>query len=200
MMEPLSVVKLYKSMKRIAIFISGSGTNMVALTKAIHEHKLQAELVEIICDNPKAKGIQKAKDLGLNIRLIEWKEESILTLINDLKAKHIDYIILAGFMRIIPSYFVDAFAKHIINIHPSLLPKYKGLNAIERSYEAGDDKVGISIHYVDNGIDTGPLIAQFSTPRLPHDSLKDIEAKIHQLEHHHYYQTLQTIFTKETSS
>ncbi len=182
-------------MKKIAIFISGAGSNMLALAQQIQTGTVEAKIAYIISDKPEATGIKKAQQLGLKTQIISWQKENIISLIKQLQKDDIDYIILAGFMRLLPPDFVNVFSQKIINIHPSLLPKYKGLKAIKRSFESVDKYGGITIHYVDEGMDTGPIIAQFKVPRLPNDTLADFEARIHKCEHENYGKILQQIFT-----
>ncbi len=182
--------------QKIAIFISGRGSNMCALAQKVQNGELKANIAYVISDNPQACGLKKAQDLGLKTQILSWKKQPILSLIHQLKQDGIDYIILAGFMRILPAYFIAEFPSRIINIHPSLLPRYKGLSAMERCFEAGDDYGGISIHYVDEGIDTGPLIAQFKVKRYADDRLEDFQNRMHQCEHKIYAKTLQQIFTR----
>lgn len=178
---------------RIAVFVSGSGSNMVMLAHAAKAGDLQADIAAVICDKPQAAAIQKAKNLGLDVWEIDWKKPNIEDLLLRLKAENIEMIILAGFMRMIPPYFLTAFGRSIINVHPSLLPKYPGLHGIEDSYHSGDKTIGITIHYIDEGMDTGPIIAQFTVIREADDSLEDIEDKIHGLEHANYWRTIQKV-------
>lgn len=178
---------------RIAIFVSGSGSNMVMLAHAAKAGDLKAEIAAVVCDKPHAAAIQKAQNLGLDVWQVEWKKPQIEALIQRLKDENIEMIVLAGFMRMIPPYFLSGFGRPIINIHPSLLPKYPGLHGISDSYHSGDKTLGITIHYVDEGMDTGPIIAQFTAERADDDSLEDIEDKIHGLEHANYWRTIQKI-------
>ncbi len=178
---------------RLAIFISGSGSNMVAIAEAAQRGDLKAEIISVICDNPNAPGIEKAKNLGLDVWPVSWQKEQIEILLKRLKDHNVEMIALAGFMRMIPPYFLKSFAKPIVNIHPSLLPKYAGLHGIKDSYESGDEQVGITIHYVDEGMDTGPIIAQFECSRGADETLEQIEHKIHALEHANYWKILQKI-------
>lgn len=166
---------------------------MQAIANSIQQGKLNAEIVMVLCDNPEAKGIAIAQKLGLNVKQIHWDKDALHSLIADLHELNIDYIVLAGFMRLLPSYFVDAFDHKIINIHPSLLPKYPGLNAIEQNYQADDDQFGITIHYVDHGMDTGDVIAQASFRRSKDDTLETITEKVHALEHEYYSKILQQL-------
>ncbi len=181
--------------KKITILLSGTGSNMVALAQQVQAGKLNADIAYILSNNSKAEGLKKAEKLGLKTQTLSWKKENIIDLIKQLKRDQIDYIILAGFMRILPPYFIREFPYKIINIHPSLLPHYKGLNAIERSFESEDAYGGVSIHYVDEGMDTGPLIAQFKVPRNKEETLDEFKAHIHKCEHENYGKTLQQIFT-----
>ncbi len=166
---------------------------MQAIARSVHAGQLDAEIVMVVCDNKEAKGIAAAKDLGLKVKLINWNKNNLQPLIKELYDLKVDYLVLAGFMRLLPPYFVDAFDRKIINIHPSLLPKYPGLCAIEQNFAADDDLFGITIHYVDHGMDTGEIITQVSFRRKQDDTLETITEKIHGLEHEYYSKTLQQL-------
>ena len=104
-----------------------------------------------------------------------------------------ELIVLAGFMRLLTPRFLDRWANRVVNIHPSLLPKYPGTRGIEESYESGDPEIGITIHIVDAGTDTGPVLLQKSIPREKNDSLEDVENKIHALEHYWYPEVIKDL-------
>ena len=175
-------------MAHLAVFTSGNGSNFQAIAERIlkTEHTIPC----MICDRKKAYSFERAKNLGIKSyyvpyfeRAIESAEEEIIKIIEKEK---IDIIALAGFMRILSHQFVEKYKNRIVNIHPSLLPKYPGAHAIEKSYNSGDEKLGITIHYVDGGMDTGPVIKQEFFTRKFSEPIEEIEKKIHNLEYKTY--------------
>lgn len=185
-------------MANCAVFASGTGSNYVKLQEAFNlqnRHSIRC----LVCDKPGAAVIQKAIGFGTPVVPMIYRkkadgkpdrhsaEEHIVSI---LRLLEVDFIILAGFMRIISPLLLDAFPERIINIHPSLLPRYPGTKGIEESIASSDPELGISIHLVDSGIDTGPIITQKSFSRIPGDSLETEQEKIHQLEHSWYPRTV----------
>ncbi|MGX7111495.1 phosphoribosylglycinamide formyltransferase [Gemella cuniculi] len=175
-------------MKRVAIFASGTGSNFekIADSKKLKD-KIKIEL--LVCDKKDAAVIKKAEDRNIptyvfsakNFSTKEDYEKEILT-----KVQNLDYIFLAGYMRIISPYFLKNYKKTILNLHPSLLPKYKGKDAIKQAYNAGEKEIGISIHYVNEELDGGEIIAQKSFKVSKEDTLEEITEKVHKLEHELY--------------
>ena len=166
------------------VLASGNGTNFEAIAKRLADspHRIEA----VICDRDGAPVLDRARALEIETVMLDYSagrtmaEKQLYEILLRLRP---DYVFLAGFMRIVPSYIVDAFDHRIVNIHPALLPRYRGLNAIERAYSAGDTTIGITVHYVDAGVDTGEIIQQCSLQRGPNESLEEIECRIHELEH-----------------
>ncbi|MBI9103335.1 MAG: phosphoribosylglycinamide formyltransferase [Spirochaetales bacterium] len=178
-------------MARAVILASGSGSNFQALAEAIEGTK--HSLTALICDRKGAGCFERAEKLNISARYINYAEkkreaveQELLDIVNSTGC---DIIFLAGFMRLITPFFLDNFAGPVINIHPSLLPKYPGTHGIEESYGSGDLELGITIHKVDYGMDTGPVICQRSFIRSGRESLEEIEVKIHELEHLWYPKT-----------
>ncbi len=169
------------------VLASGSGSNFeaIALRLANSPHRL----LSLICDRPEAFAIVRAERLLVPVLRISYgrrREEAESRLERALVSLAPDLIVLAGFMRILPAAIIDRFPGRIVNIHPSLLPAYPGLSAIERSYADAGAPMGISVHIVDHGVDTGPLLAQFEADRTDGPSLPEMEERIHTLEHRHY--------------
>lgn len=168
------------------VLASGSGSNFEAiatrLTSSTHR------LLALICDRQGAAVLERAARLGVPARLVDYSlgrrkaEEQLAQLLVSLDP---DLIVLAGFMRILPGTIVDAFPERIINIHPALLPAYPGMHAIERSW-ADQASMGVTVHLVDRGVDTGPVLARWEADRSGNPSLEEMEARIHKLEHLHY--------------
>ncbi len=185
---------------KLAILASGNGSNFQAIVDAIQSHQLKSEVVRLVSDKADAYVIQRAHKHHIPATIIERKnfpdkesfEKAILT---ELQKSGAEWIILAGYMRIISSILLEAFPQKILNIHPSLLPKFPGLHAIEQAWKAGEKKMGCTVHFVDEGCDTGPIIAQSSFELLPHDTLESITERMHQHEHKLYIQVLQWIET-----
>jgi len=182
-------------MTRIAVFASGNGSNFEAIAKAVINGKINAKLSLLVCDKPGAKVLNRAARLGVPVFVScpkdfdsrETYEAHILTALDNAGAK---FIVLAGYMRIVGQTLLDAYESKIINIHPSLLPEFPGLNAIARAFEAGRAQTGVTVHYVDAGVDTGEIIAQETVDILPEDTLEALEARVHVVEHRLYVDVL----------
>ncbi len=182
-------------MKRVVILASGNGTNAQALMHKARELK-NVEVVGVLSDHSNAGVLSKAQELNVKTVSIEketTKEVHEEKIFHQLEIWKPDWILLAGYMRILSKNFVSKYPKRIINIHPSLLPKYPGLNAYEQAFNSGDKESGISIHYVDEGMDTGELILQKSFERLEEDSLNEFKERGLQLEHQMYQEILEWI-------
>jgi len=185
-------------MKNIAIFASGTGTNFDKIYENIKFGFLNVNISLFVTDNPKAKSLTKAIDRNIpifNFKASNYSSKSAYEaeIIKQLKARDIDYIVLAGYMRILSENFVKTFKNKIINIHPSLLPSFKGKDAIKRTYESGVKYGGITIHYVDEGVDTGKIIEQGIIKIELEDTLETYEQKVHALEYELYSKTLKNI-------
>jgi len=173
-------------MARLAVFASGTGSNFVAIAaalKAAHRHALEF----LLCDVPGAKALDRAKELGVPTVLMSYdgqtREAVEKKMVRHLERRGVDLVALAGFMKLLTPYFLDAFKGPVINLHPSLLPKYPGVHAIEESYTSEDPELGISVIRVDQGVDTGPILLQKSFPRKESETLAEVEGRIHALEH-----------------
>jgi phosphoribosylglycinamide formyltransferase-1 len=184
-------------MAKLAVFASGNGSNFEAIAEGLE--KTRHELNCLVCNKRQAGAVRRAEERDIPILRITYaksdseaerarKEEDLA---EELERRGVDLIALAGFMRVLTPPFVDRFAGRIVNIHPALLPRYPGLDAVRRSVEAGDTELGVTIHYVDHGVDTGEIIEQESFARPEHLGLEEIEARIHQLEHRLYPSVLQ---------
>lgn len=174
--------------KRIAILISGRGSNMVALADAIQNGTIpNSEIAIVISDQPEAKGLRIAQERSLKTLVIERRgrkrEEHDREIVSVLRDERIDLICLAGYMRVLSPFFVDAFKDRILNIHPSLLPLFPGLDAQRQALEHGANESGCTVHYVDNTLDGGPIIAQRTVPVRPGDTVETLSARILEQEH-----------------
>lgn len=186
-------------MKKIGIFASGTGTNFEAIASS-DEIKNLADIKIMVCDKPGAKVIKRAEDKNIETFVFNPKdyenkrayEKEILE-----KVKDLDYIFLAGYMRILSKDFLEKFPGKVINIHPSLLPKYKGIESIKRAYEAGEEYIGVTIHYVNEEIDGGEILAQDQFKVDYKKSLEEIENEVHNIEHKLYIKTAAKILKGE---
>lgn len=181
-------------MNKIAIFASGNGSNFEALVSAFKRGELKAEPVVCICDKPGAGVIGRAERLEIPIEVVSPKEfeskaEYEKAILRILKEREVDIICLAGYMRIIGKDLLEAYPRKILNIHPSLLPAFKGAHAIRDAFEYGVKVFGVTIHYVDETLDGGEIISQVAIP-YEGDSIEEIETMIHKAEHRLYVETV----------
>ena len=175
-------------MKKIAVMISGSGSNLEAIVKACHEKNIYGEIVYVISNNPDAYGIERAKKYNIPVKIIDHgsytnRDDYDDVLKEFLDNLEIDLIILAGFMRILGKNITEKFYGKMINLHPSLLPLYPGLNTHTQALNNKDEYHGISIHFVSAELDAGPLIAQGKFLVKADDDLEKLVSKIHKVEH-----------------
>lgn len=175
-------------MARLAVFASGSGSNFEAI--AVRMETSDHTLACLVCDKQGAYVLERAKNHRIPSRTVSYKrrnrEQVEREIIAYLKEMKVDLIALAGYMRLFTPLLVEAYENRIVNIHPSLLPKYPGIHGIRETFDSGDPEAGITIHHVDNGMDTGPVILQKRINRLPEETLLELETRIHTLEHKHY--------------
>lgn len=179
----------------LAIFASGYGSNFAALVKAVKEKKIKAKLVVLVSDQPEAYVIQRAQKSGITVILVRREDFSSrldfeAAIIQRLKSYKIDLIALAGFMRLLSPGFVKRYPNRIINIHPSLLPEFKGAHAIRDAFNAGVDSTGVTVHFVDEEVDHGLVILQRKIKIKRQDTLASLEKRIHLLEHKLYPQAI----------
>ncbi|WP_417900964.1 phosphoribosylglycinamide formyltransferase [Bacillus haimaensis] len=187
-------------MKRIAIFASGSGSNFQAIVDACQEGLLDAEPALLICDKPGAYAIERAERAGIPAVAFvprEYPNKAAYenAVLQQLQVHRIDFIVLAGYMRLIGPTLLSAYKGRIVNIHPSLLPAFPGLDAIGQALEYGVKVTGITIHFVDEGMDTGPIIAQVPIEVAAGDTRESLQKKIHDIEHIFYPKTLHQLFS-----
>jgi phosphoribosylglycinamide formyltransferase 1 len=173
-------------MARLAVFASGRGTNFLAIAaalKAAHRHSIEF----LLCDVEGAPVLQRAQELKISTFPVSYaglpREAVEKKIVRHLERRQVDLVALAGFMKLLTPYFIDAFKGPIINLHPALLPKYPGTRGIQESYASPDKELGITVMRIDQGIDTGPAIVQKSFTRTGAESLEEIEARIHALEY-----------------
>jgi phosphoribosylglycinamide formyltransferase-1 len=178
-------------LKRIGILISGRGSNMVALIDAAQSEMIpRAEVAVVISDQPAAAGLEKAKERGIETVVIERRgrsrEEHDREIMAALRHRNIDLICLAGYMRILSNEFIEGFRGRILNIHPSLLPSFPGLGPQKQALDNGMNFSGCTVHFVDETLDGGPIIAQRVVPVLEGDTVETLSARILEQEHQLY--------------
>lgn len=179
-------------MKRIVVMISGSGSNLQTLIDQIHLTEVDAEIVCVISNKPNAYGLTRAEHAGIPNLCVDSalcgsdRASYDRLLITSIELYKPDLVVLAGFMRILTDEFVAHYLGRLVNIHPSLLPKYKGLNTHQRAMDNGDDEHGVSVHFVTPELDDGPVILQAKVPIFADDDA-DILAQRVQVQEHHIY-------------
>lgn len=179
----------------IAVFASGRGTNFGAIIRAVKRGKIKASLSLLVCDNPKAGAIGRAKRAGIKVALVKRedcadKADFEAKIIEHLEANKIDLIVLAGFMRLLSPELVSKYSGRILNIHPALLPSFKGIEAIKDAFDYGAKITGVTVHFVDERMDHGPIILQKEVKIEENDTLESLEKKIHKIEHYIYPESI----------
>ena len=186
---------------KIAIFASGNGSNFQAIAEAILSGKIDATLCFLFCDNSKAYAIERARKMGIPVFTFTPKdfinrlayEEQVL---KHLRSYDVDLVVLAGYMKIVGPVLLSAYKKRILNIHPSLLPAFPGRYGIQEAFDSGVIETGVTVHFIDEGVDTGPVIAQERIEILPSDTVESLEKKIHLIEHRLFPQVIQELAEK----
>jgi phosphoribosylglycinamide formyltransferase-1 len=183
---------------RIAVFASGSGTNFQAIVDAVASGKLDVIVELLVCDRPQAAVVERAKLAGVDAFIFRPKDYASRELyeaeiIAELEARQIDLIVMAGYMRLITDTLVKPYYGKIINVHPSLLPAFPGVNGIGQAFEYGVKLTGVTVHFVDGGLDSGPIIAQQSIEVMAEDTETTLAERIHALEHNLYPQIIALI-------
>ncbi|MEO0824519.1 MAG: phosphoribosylglycinamide formyltransferase [Cyanobacteria bacterium J06635_15] len=173
---------------RLGIMASGNGSNMEAIAQAITQGKLNAEIAGVVYNQPTAKVAERAKARQipatlLDHRTFDSRESLDKAIIQTLQAQSVDWVIMAGWMRRVTRVLIDAFPQRILNIHPSLLPSFPGIRAIEQALNAGVKLAGCTVHYVELAVDSGPIIMQAAVPVLPDDTVESLQARIQVQEH-----------------
>ena len=193
-------MKLHKTENRIAVFASGNGSNAENIIRYFRDNDCGAEVALVVCNNPKAGVLARAQSLGVPTVLISRENFRLGDVpVRELAANGITHIVLAGFLQMIPGAVLSAYPGRIINIHPSLLPKFGGKGMYGRHVHeavvaAGERTTGITIHHVSEDCDGGEIIFQTSVDVDPSDSAADVEAKIHALEREYFPRVIRDTF------
>jgi phosphoribosylglycinamide formyltransferase-1 len=189
---------------RIAILISGRGSNMVALAEAARDGRIaNAEIAIVISDQLNAAGLVKAKELGIETLVVERRgrprAEHDGEVVTELQARRIDLVCLAGYMRVLSRGFIEAYRGRILNIHPSLLPLFPGLDAQRQALEYGAESSGCTVHVVDETLDGGPMIAQRVVQVHKDDTVESLSARILEEEHQLYPEAVAMVLSNNRS-
>lgn len=177
-------------MKNIGILLSGRGSNFEAIARNVADEKIPGKIALVISNREQAPGLDRARAMGLKTLFISSKgkdrEAYDREVVAALKEAHVDLVCLAGFMRLLSPYFVRAFPRRILNIHPALLPAFPGLDAQKQALDYGVKFTGCTVHIVDEGMDTGPIVCQAIVPVLDDDTEETLSARILSEEHRIY--------------
>jgi len=183
---------------RLAVLISGAGTNLAALLSAIEAGACDAQVALVVSDRAGALGLAHARTRNIATQIVKLQHYADRDAWNSALADAVeranpDLVVLAGFMRVLSPVFVDRFRQRIINVHPSLLPLFPGASAMDQALAAGVRLSGCSVHVVDAGVDSGPIIAQAAVPVLPNDDVAALHARIQRVEHELLPRVIHTI-------
>jgi phosphoribosylglycinamide formyltransferase-1 len=176
---------------RLGVLVSGSGSNLQAILDACGARKIPAEVAVVICNVPDARALQRARDaqvpaLALPHHGYARREDYDARLVSELRARGVELVCLAGFMRIVTPVLLSAFPQRVINIHPSLLPAFPGMHGVRQAFRAGVRVSGCTVHFVDEGTDSGPILIQSAVPVLDGDTEETLAARILEQEHRIY--------------
>lgn len=186
-------------MRRLGILLSGRGSNFEAIARSIAEGRLDAEIAAVISNRPDAPGLARAAELGLNAVCIPSKgidrQEYDRKVVETLREHNVELVCLAGFMRLLSGYFIREFPMRILNIHPSLLPSFPGLDAQHQAFEHGVKFSGCTVHFVDENLDAGPIVLQAVVPVLENDTAETLSARILEEEHRIYTEAIRIVLS-----
>lgn len=177
------------SRARVGILISGTGSNMAALIEAAHADDCPYEVACVVSNKPEAAGLARARDLGVEALAVDQapfgkdREAHERAIHAELTAREVQWVALAGYMRLLTPWFVETWQGRLLNIHPSLLPKYPGLDTHSRAIEAGDAEAGCTVHHVIAAVDAGEIIEQVTVPVFPGDTPERLAARVLRAEH-----------------
>jgi phosphoribosylglycinamide formyltransferase 1 len=188
---------------RLGILISGRGSNFEAIANSIARRKLEAEIAVVISNRADAAGLEIARQRGIPMRVVASagleREAYDKLVIEELRTHEVDLVCLAGFMRLLSAQFIRAFPNRILNIHPSLLPAFPGLDAQRQALEHGVKITGCTVHFVDEFLDSGPIVIQSAVPVLDNDTVETLSARILTQEHLIYSKAIQYIVEERAS-
>lgn len=182
----------------IAVLLSGSGTNLQAIIDAIAAGTLNARIVHVVSSRPDAYGIERAQAAGIPVMVLNReayadREAADARIVETLQAAGAEYVVMAGYMRMVTPVMLNAFPDRVLNLHPALLPSFKGAHAIQDAFEAGVKVTGVTVHFANEEYDKGPIVAQCAVPVREGDTLDALEERIHGVEHELYPEVLRWI-------
>ncbi|MDR1413179.1 MAG: phosphoribosylglycinamide formyltransferase [Actinomycetes bacterium] len=185
---------------KLGVLISGNGSNLQAIIDAIAAGSLDATVQVVISNRRHVYGLQRARTAGipaitLDAKHYETFDDFNRALLGELLHHRADLVVMAGYMKLVSSHVLDAFPNRVLNIHPALLPAFKGAHAIRDAFAAGAELTGVTVHIANENFDEGPILAQREVPILPDDTLHSLESRIHEVEHRLYPEVLQDIAT-----
>lgn len=183
---------------KIGVLLSGSGTNLQAIIDAISHDGLPVEIVKVVSSRPDAYGIKRAKAAGISVVALDraaYADPQVADarIVDELRAVGAAYVVMAGYMRKVTPVVLDAFPNRVLNLHPALLPSFKGAHAIRDAFDAGVKITGVTVHFANEDYDKGPIVAQCAVEVREDDALEDLEARIHEAEHRLYPQVLRLL-------
>lgn len=185
--------------KRIGILLSGRGSNFEAIARNVAAGVIDAEIAVVIANRPEAKGLETARKLGLTAVLLPSKgldrEDYDRMVVAELKKHKVDLVCLAGYMRLLSAYFVREYPQRILNIHPALLPSFPGLDAQHQAIEHGVKVSGCTVHFVDENLDSGPILVQAVVPVMNDDNADTLSARILEQEHRIYSEAINIVLS-----
>lgn len=185
--------------KRIGILLSGRGSNFEAIARNVASGAIDAEIAVVIANRPEAKGLETARKLGLTALSLPSKgldrEVYDRQVVAELKKRQVDLVCLAGYMRLLSAYFVREFPQRILNIHPALLPSFPGLDAQHQAIDHGVKVSGCTVHFVDENLDSGPILVQAVVPVLNDDNADTLSARILEQEHRIYSEAINIVLS-----
>ncbi|RKY37722.1 MAG: phosphoribosylglycinamide formyltransferase [Candidatus Omnitrophota bacterium] len=178
-------------MKKFAVFVSGSGSNLQAIIDAVNRGYIPGNIALVVSDNPQAYAVVRAKNAGIetfvfNPRAYPKREDYEEIIIQELNKREVEFIVLAGFMRVLTPFFIRKYKNKILNIHPALLPSFPGTHGVRDALNYGVKVTGVTVHFVDEGIDTGPIILQEAEKVRDDDSEESLHQRLHEIEHRIY--------------
>ena len=183
---------------KIGVLLSGSGTNLQAIIDAIAHDALPVEIVHVVSSRPDAYGIERARAASIPVTVLNREvyadpQAADARIVEALRAAGADYVVMAGYMRKLTPVVLDAFPDHVLNLHPALLPSFKGAHAIQDAFDAGVKVTGVTVHLANEDYDKGPIVAQRAVVVREDDTIDDLEARIHATEHILYPEVLRII-------
>jgi phosphoribosylglycinamide formyltransferase-1 len=178
-------------MKRFAVFVSGSGSNLQAIIEAVNNGYILGEIALVVSDNPSAYALERAKKAGIetfvfNPRDYKKREDYEKIIVQELDKRGVEFIVLAGFMRVLTPFFISKYKNKILNIHPALLPSFAGAHGVRDALNYGVKVTGVTVHFVDEGVDTGPIIFQEPEKVREDDTEESLHQRLHKIEHQLY--------------